>query len=428
MKLVAVDLFCGCGGMAEGLLKSGFDIAFANDISEFASKTYIERHKQLGLINGRDYVFYKGDIHDLTGEYIKKTVLGLDKNKGLKDIKIDAVFGGPPCQGFSMAGKRDKNDPRNMLFKEYLRVVGEISPDYVVMENVVGFLSTKLDGYVGCDGEKYKGEKSLAPNILLKEFSKIGYKTLKPKVLDASDFGVPQYRKRIIFYAYKEGIKKPSYPTPINSKVSLKEAIGDFYNKNYISSYILERRNGTSLDNIMNNERTKAKKITEERFSLYLDGETTSNVKNRVKENGIDISSCDELIDYLSTELSLSKNDVVDIYKEKDVDDTKIDLLLTKKNIRKKLDKEKPALTVVTIPDDYINPFNNRIFTVRELARIQSFDDDFVFYGKRTTGGKLRKKETPQYTQVGNAVPPLLAYHIACSIYNINSHERNSTL
>ena len=418
--MTAVDLFCGCGGMAEGLLRSGFDIVFANDISEFASQTYIERHKQLGLIDGRDYVFYKGDIHNVTGSFIKQSILSLNKNKGLKEIKIDAVFGGPPCQGFSMAGKRDKNDPRNMLFKEYLRVVGEISPDYVIMENVVGFLSTKLEGYIGSDGETYNGEASLAPNILLKEFAKIGYKTLKPKVLDASDFGVPQFRKRIIFYAYKDGVRKPAYPKPLDNKVSLKDAIGDLYIKGYSSPYIVERRNGSPIKGIKNNERTVAKKITEERFSLYLDGETTTNVKNRVKEKGIDISSCNELVSYLSSELSLTKKEVVSLYKQKNIDKDKIDILLTKKNVRKKLNKDLPALTVVTIPDDYINPFNNSIFTVRELARIQSFDDDFVFYGKRTTGGKLRKKETPQYTQVGNAVPPLLAYNIGKSIISLS--------
>lgn len=420
MKMTAVDLFCGCGGMAEGLLKSGFDIVFANDISEFASKTYIERHKQLGLIDGRDYVFYKGDIHNVTGGFIKRSILSLNKNKGLKEIKIDAVFGGPPCQGFSMAGKRDKNDPRNMLFKEYLRVVGEISPDYVIMENVVGFLSTKLEGYIGSDGETYNGEASLAPSILLKEFAKIGYKTLKPKVLDASDFGVPQFRKRIIFYAYKDGVRKPTYPKPLDNKVSLKDAIGDLYIKGYSSPYIAERRKGSSIRCIKNNERTVAKRITEERFSLYLDGETTTNVKNRVKEKGIDISSCNELVNYLSNELSLTKKEVISLYKQKNIDKEKIDILLTKKNVRKKLNKDLPALTVVTIPDDYINPFNNSIFTVRELARIQSFDDDFVFYGKRTTGGKLRKKETPQYTQVGNAVPPLLAYNIGKSIISLS--------
>lgn len=420
MRMTAVDLFCGCGGMAEGLLKSGFDIVFANDISEFASRTYIERHKQLGLINGQDYIFYKGDIHNVTGSLIKESVLSLKKNRGLKELKINAVFGGPPCQGFSMAGKRDKNDPRNMLFKEYLRVVGEIAPDYVVMENVVGFLSTKLDGYIGSDGEKYEGEKSLAPNILLKEFSKIGYKTLKPRILDASDFGVPQFRKRVIFYAFKEGVKKPNYPKPIGTKVSLEEALGDLYIDGFTSQYIEDRKNGVSLKDIKNHERTIAKAITEERFSLYLDGESTTNVKNRVKESGIDISRCKELINYLSDELSLTKKEVISLYKQKNIDKEKIDILLTKKNVRKKLNKDLPALTVVTIPDDYINPFNNSIFTVRELARIQSFDDDFVFYGKRTTGGKLRKKETPQYTQVGNAVPPLLAYNIGKSIISLS--------
>ena len=415
----AIDLFCGCGGMAEGLMKSGFDIVFANDISEFASETYIQRHKQLGLIDGKDYVFYKGDIHNVTGSFIKESVLSLEKNKDERDLKIDAVFGGPPCQGFSMAGKRDKDDPRNLLFKEYLRVVGEIAPDYVVMENVVGFLSTKLDGYIGSDGEEYKGESSLAPNILLKEFSKIGYKTLKPKVLDASDYGVPQYRKRVIFYAYKKGVKKPKYPIPLKTKVSLIDAIGDFYDSEHSSQYILDRKKEIALGSIKNNERTIAKRITEERFSLYLEGESTGNVKTRVKENGVDLSSCDELVKYLANELSTSRQDVIKAFKEKGISDDKINLLFTKKNVRKKLRKDLPALTVVTIPDDYINPFNNSIFTVRELARIQSFDDDFVFFGKRTTGGKLRKKETPQYTQVGNAVPPLLAFHICKSICDV---------
>lgn len=425
MKKTAIDLFCGCGGMAEGLLKSGFDIVFANDISDFASKTYIERHKQLGLINGKDYVFYKGDIHDINGGFIKKSILSLEKNKDLKDLKINAVFGGPPCQGFSMAGKRDENDPRNMLFKEYLRVVSEISPDYVVMENVVGFLSTKLEGYVGRDGEKYSGKDSLAPNILLKEFSKIGYRTLKPKVLDASDFGVPQTRKRVIFYAYKNGVKKPFYPKPLATKVCLKEAIGDFYIKGYSSPYICDRKRFLCLGKVQNNERTTCKRITRERFSIYKDGETTTNAKIRIRNNGIDLSTYDELVNHLSKELSITKEDVISLYKQPGLEKDKIDLLLTKKNIRKKLDKNMPALTVVTIPDDYINPFNNSIFTVRELARIQSFDDDYVFYGKRTTGGKLRKKETPQYTQVGNAVPPLLAYNIGKSIISLvdNGYE-----
>ena len=96
-----------------------------------------------------------------------------------------------------------------------------------------------------------------------------------------------------------------------------------------------------------------------------------------------------------------------------------LNAILSKKNIRIRLDKESPSRTIVTLADDYISPFENRTFSVREMARLQSFDDSFVFLGKRTTGGQRRKIEVPQYTQVGNAVPPLLAKAIALSIFDV---------
>ena len=414
----AIDLFCGCGGMAEGLMKAGFHIVFANDISQFASETYINRHTQLGLIEGKDYSFYQGDIHNVDGQLINKRIKTLDCFKNKKKIKIDAIFGGPPCQGFSMAGKRDKNDPRNYLFKEYLRVVSDIKPDYVVMENVVGFLSTKLSGFVSYDGQRYCDDEALAPNILINELKKIGFKTLEPRILNAADYGVPQNRRRVVFLAYKNSVNKPAYPTPLNTKTTLKEAIGDFYIQNFESDYISKRR--TNSVSCFNNEKSSSSKLTIERFSLFRNGETGSMLKERIKKEGIDLTGKQTLIKYLKKALKIkTQKEVVDIYKSNNLDNDYIDALLTKKNMRKKLDPNLPSLTVVTIPDDYINPFNDSIFTVRELARIQSFDDDFIFYGKRTTGGKLRKKETPQYTQVGNAVPPLLAYHIAKMIYDI---------
>lgn len=419
--ITAIDLFCGCGGMSEGLMKAGFHIVFANDISEFASETYIKRHAQLGLKEGKDYSFYQGDIHNVTGSFIIDKIKNLNCYKKEKNIKIDAIFGGPPCQGFSMAGKRNKNDPRNLLFREYLRVVSEIKPNYVIMENVVGFLSTELDGFISNDGEKYSsGKESLAPNILLKEFKKIGYRTLKPRVLNSSDYGVPQNRKRIVFFAYKVGSKKPFYPKPSPNKITLTEAIGDFYIDNFCSNYIEDRkRKMVNADVVKNTEQSALNILTKERFSLFRNGETSSMLKQRIKNEGIDLTEKPNLVFFLRKTLGFKNNeDVVRIYKTKNLDDSYIDSLLTKKNMRKKLDPNLPSLTVVTIPDDYINPFNNSIFTVRELARLQSFDDDFVFYGKRTTGGKLRKKETPQYTQVGNAVPPLLAYAIGKSIAN----------
>ena len=116
------------------------------------------------------------------------------------------------------------------MFREYLRIVNEIKPKYVVMENVEGFLDTKLHEYIGVKGKLYDDDMVL-PDILLEEFNQIGYLTLKPRVLDASDYGVPQRRKRVIFIAYAEGQTAPTYPEPITStdkeKISVLDAIGD---------------------------------------------------------------------------------------------------------------------------------------------------------------------------------------------------------
>ena len=207
----AIDLFCGAGGMSEGLIQAGFHILFSNDLSSDVQKTYMHRHEELGLIQDENTFYHCGDIRELNGKYIFDSINNLKMFKGLKNTvpnKIDAIFGGPPCQGFSRAGKRDINDPRNMLFKEYLRVINEIQPRYVVMENVQGFNDTKFYGFVGTTGQQYD-DGLTAPEILLSEFKLIGYKVLKPQILDASDFGVPQRRRRAIFkWAYHSSQRK----------------------------------------------------------------------------------------------------------------------------------------------------------------------------------------------------------------------------
>ena len=112
----AVDLFCGAGGCSEGLIQAGFHILFSSDISEMAGRTYMNRHEQLGLIQGKNTWFERADIKDLTGEIILKRISQLDIFRGKKVPKIDLMIGGPSCQGFSRAGRRDKSDLRNILF------------------------------------------------------------------------------------------------------------------------------------------------------------------------------------------------------------------------------------------------------------------------------------------------------------------------
>ena len=435
----AIDLFCGAGGCSEGLIQSGFHILFSSDISDMVEVTYTNRHKQLGLIQGKNTWFERSDIRNLTGERIKECISNLEIFKGIDIPEIDLMIGGPSCQGFSRAGRRDKSDPRNMLFGEYVRVINEIKPKYIVLENVEGFIDMQFLGYEGITGIKYP-DGSVTPDILRSELNEIGYKTLEPRILNAADYGVPQRRNRIIFIGYKEGLKKPEYPKPTHKPskyISLKEAIGDLITDENIRESVnpdLSRYQKQSIKGrtpgvdgkpisskgvVTCNELSNLTDVVRERFSLFKQGETGTNIKKRVAEEGIDISDKPALIKLCSDALSMSKKKVIDLFKNAKANKEQIDILLTKKNIRQRLDENMPAATVVTIADDYISPWESRTFSVREMARCQSFDDSFEFLGKRTTGGLLRRVEVPQYTQVGNAVPPLLAKAIVDEIKKV---------
>ena len=434
----AIDLFCGAGGCSEGLIQAGFHILFSSDISDMVEVTYKHRHEQLGLIQGKNTWFERSDIRDLTGNDIRKYITSLEMFKDKKMPEIDLMIGGPSCQGFSRAGRRDKSDPRNMLFGEYVRVVNEIRPKYIVLENVEGFVDMQFIGYKGITGIEYP-DGSVTPFILRNELKEIGYDTLEPQILNAADYGVPQRRNRIIFMGYRRGLNPPHYPKPTTKpeeRVTLLEAIGDLItdpeqrdkvNPN-LSQYQLESVNGRtpningipiSATDIANTELSRQTDIVRERFELFKPGESGSYLKKRVMEVGIDISDKPALIDLCSKQLKISKSEVIELFKKPGATNEQVEVLLTKKNIRQKWSPDQPSATVVTIADDYISPWEPRTFSVREMARCQSFDDSFEFLGKRTTGGLLRRKEVPQYTQVGNAVPPLLAKAVALEIKKV---------
>ena len=174
MKPIAIDLFCGAGGMSEGILQAGFHIIFSNEISKDASETYRKRHEQLGLVQGENTWLEVGDIKNITGTYIKRIISELKDFEENKNIEIDAVFGGPPCQGFSRAGKQEENDNRNLLFKEYLRVINEIKPKYLVFENVPGIIDIKFKSFVSdFDNEIYKNKNAI--DIIENELKKVEY-------------------------------------------------------------------------------------------------------------------------------------------------------------------------------------------------------------------------------------------------------------
>ena len=400
--------------------------------------TYRNRHSQLGLIQGENTWFERSDIKDLTGETIKSRISNLKMFHGKDVPDIDLMIGGPSCQGFSRAGRRDKSDPRNMLFGEYVRVISEVRPKYIVLENVEGFVDMQFMGYTGITGIKYP-DGSVTPDILRSELAEIGYNTLEPRIMNAADYGVPQRRNRIIFIGYRGDVKAPNYPEPTVSPedyISLKDAISDLIVDDnqresiskHASKYQMESKRGRTPDingnpipsnKALNTELSKMTQVVKERFSLYKQGETGSALRKRILKEGIDLSEKTALVELCVEKLSLPKEDVIMLFKEAKANNDEVNVLLTKKNIRQRFDENLPSATVVTIADDYISPWENRTFSVREMARCQSFDDSFEFLGKRTTGGLRRRIEVPQYTQVGNAVPPLLAKAIAEEIKKV---------
>ncbi|MBC1233554.1 DNA cytosine methyltransferase [Listeria booriae] len=507
----AIDLFCGAGGFSEGLIQAGFDIVFSSDRSKEVKETYEHRHRQLGLIQGINTHFELADIRELTATDVLDAVNSLSAYSGdFKKGMFDAIFGGPPCQGFSRAGKRDSKDPRNMLFHEYLRIIRDLYPKYVVMENVAGFMDMQmLDFPSVLKDREYRGQV-LVSEILQEELVGLGYHVLQPKILDASDYGVPQKRRRAVFIAYRADVEKPCYPTPTSDhvKVTVKDALSGLYSEaEPISEYGMESMNGRTPD--INGKTVPVEKIIQnqdvsthtasviQRFELYRQGESTKNVVTRINSEGLKdlvikkelltetlfhvnkVSNEKVIMDILDdlglkkdeyskprwlgntnkllSSIELANSDVdknkllknlanridatveqteffYQLSKERlnqkirsdqlfqmlehgDISDTILEGLFTKKNSRRRIDSNKPSPTMVTLPDDFIHPDKNRILSVREMARFQSFDDSFEFLGKRTTGGEKRKEEVPQYTQVGNAVPPLLARAIAKEIY-----------
>lgn len=506
----AIDLFCGAGGFSEGIIQAGFDIIFSSDRSPMVQETYVNRHRQLGLQEGIDTHFELADIKELTSERIFEIINGLRYGNIFKSGTVDVIFGGPPCQGFSRLGKRDANDPRNMLFHEYLRIIRDIRPKYVVMENVTGILDMlMLDFPSVVRDESYLGQK-LVKEILEEELKELDYTLLDVQVLNSADFGVPQQRNRVVFLAYRNDVHPLDYPEPNElPEVTVKQALDGLYDTKYndnLSEFARNRIQGETptiarkhipRERITNMEKSRHDKLVSQRFSLYQPGENTRAVINRLKAEGINLrDTCPELFNESLFQVNLAINTEVihDTLVELNLFDNKFkasrwlhftnrqlailsslinneheftsvlkslasrlntnleqantfwktvqpllnreysadafhhllmngeitdkigEAILTRKSIRTRLNPDSVSPTIVTLPDDFIHPYFDRVLTVREMARMQSFDDSFEFLGKRTTGGDKRSQETPQFTQVGNAVPPLLARAVALKV------------
>ena len=319
------------------------------------------------------------DIDEILLKHSKK----LEKLNG----KVDLVAGGPPCQGFSFAGRRNKNDERNKLVNSYIEFIRIVKPKILFFENVKGFT-------VGFKNKTSRGEAY--SNYVLRELGKLGY-NVHAEIIDFSDYGIPQRRKRFILVGMLKGSPELFFTKIVhdridflknkglNNKVTLGEAISD-----------LERKHG------------EVNSILSKIFKEGIYGKPESNYQELLRKN----MECG-LPD--SHRFAKHKKETIgkfEYFLENCPRDKNISVEIKNKfNLNKKciipLDKNTQSPTLTTLPDDYIHYSEPRILTVREYARIQSFDDWFEFKDNYTTGSKKRKGEVPRYTQVGNAIPPL---------------------
>lgn len=358
LKLNCVELFAGAGGLALGLEWAGLETILASEVHPDPCKTISKNFKNVPVICG--------DIKAYSGRSLLKEA-GVRSNK-----HINVVAGGPPCQGFSNAGLKDPDDPRNTLIGDYIRIVNDLKPDYFILENVVGLTTL------------HKGELF---NRVLESLDELGYK-FHWKVLFAADYGVPQMRKRLIIIGAKSG-RLPQFPEPTNFKV------GD----GQIDLLGAQTPYVTCGDAIGD-------------LPLINQGETVTKYDKQPKTafQKLMRGSSKELYNHVA---SKHRQETMDYYGLLPPGGTWLDIpkhLRKKKQGMQRWPLDGISRTITTEPTDFLHPTLDRIPTIRELARIQTFPDSYEFLGQRTTGNKMRRLGyCAQSQQVGNAVPPLLA-------------------
>jgi DNA (cytosine-5)-methyltransferase 1 len=387
--LIYIDLFAGCGGLSLGLYNSGWKGLFAIEKSPDAFATL--KHN---LIEKRDHFKWPAWLpqknHDI------KTVLK-EYSTQLMQLqgKIDMVTGGPPCQGFSTAGKRDEKDKRNKLINDYIRFIELVKPKMLFFENVKGFT-------LGFSKNKTKGKQY--STYVLSRLEKLGYDVCGDMV-DFSEFGVPQKRCRFILVGIRNDV---------SSKTRI--VAEDFFERIVANkSEFLVSRNlqmNVTLEEAISDllrEHGETQSPDSKRFKAGLYSKPLSNYQlflRKNKEAG-EVADSHRFVNH-KTEIEKRFAEILRVAKRNTSISENLKVKYgTKKRVIVPLSNESASPTITTLPDDYIHYAEPRILTVREYARIQSFPDDFEIKGKYTTGGKQRVKEVPRYTQIGNAIPPL---------------------
>ncbi|HEJ4849374.1 DNA cytosine methyltransferase [Pseudomonas aeruginosa] len=357
---IGIDLFAGAGGLSLGFEQAGFDIAASVEIDPIHCATHKFNFPRCTTICA--------SVTDISGDEIRRQA-------GIGNREIDVVFGGAPCQGFSMIGKRALDDPRNQLVFHYVRIVSELQPKYCVFENVKGLTLGKHAEFL---------------KELISALSDAGYDIALPyKVLNAADYGVPQDRKRLFLIGTKRGLNRATYPAPLDRRVTVAEAIGDLPDANKFE----ELRESDEVHAIWKTKAGYARRLRQlepdpDDFSYgrkFIHDLLTSSL--RTEHTPISQER------FLATEPG--KTEPISRFRKLPLDGLCNTLRAGTDSARGAFTSPRP-----------IHPTLPRVITVREAARLHSFPDWFRFHTTKWHG----------FRQIGNSVPPLLGRAIASAI------------
>lgn len=358
---IAIDLFCGAGGLSEGLRQAGFDTKVGVDFDKHAMATFAANHPEAKCV--------LGNVEHVTGRQLVKLA-------GTADI--DLIAGGPSCQGFSTHGKRIQDDPRNFLFKHFVRLVDEVRPKMFLMENVKGMLTYS---------------KGLFRQQIEAAFQEIGYRTDFTTVC-AADFGVPQLRNRVLFIGTRiEGLKL-TFPVPTHGDgllglkpyVTVADAIGDLP----LMRGDYKREHRPYAKAAQNEYQRSMRSRADDRVTMHISNALSKPAQKLAKHIGpgeglraVPISALPDRFKKMRTISSGAlRRDCTTLYH--------------------RLSPARPSYTITcyyrnVASGPFLHPWEDRSLSHREAARLMSFPDRYQFKGANFT------------RQIGNAVPPLMA-------------------